>query len=135
MEFRVMLKSYFEQVRCKSDFLTFLTELQRNNVSYYIYFVATGNVKVITTSDNYVSVQSSRGIIKISANASKFLTRVAAKRHFAGRTSYEQYCVELANAGVFKWIVDLNENMRFYWSKDNRLLYCENVLPCEKTIT
>jgi Phage envelope protein len=132
MEFRVMLKSYFEQVRCKSDFLTFLTELQRNNVSYYIYFVATGNVKVITTSDNYVSVEGSRGIIKISANASKFLTRVAAKRHFAGRTSYEQYCLELANAGVFKWIVDLNENMRFYWSKDNQLLYCENVLPVPK---
>ncbi|CAH6661205.1 Putative cytoplasmic protein [Pseudocitrobacter vendiensis] len=87
---------------------------------------------MITTSDNYVSVEGGRRIIKISANASKFLTRVAAKRHFAGKTSYEQYCLELANAGVFKWIVDLNENRRFYWSKDNLLLYCENVLPCEE---
>lgn len=134
MEFRVMLKSYFEQVRCKSDFLTFLTELQRNNVSYYIYFVATGNVKVITTSDNYVAVESNRGLIKISASSSKFLTRIAAKRHFSGRTSYEEYCLELANAGVFKWIVDLNENMRFYWSQDNRLLYSENIIPVAKTM-
>ena len=47
MEFSEMLCGLFEQVRCKSDFLQFLTELKQNNISYYIYFVATGNVKIV----------------------------------------------------------------------------------------
>lgn len=50
MEFSEMLCDLFEQVRCKSDFLQFLTELKQNNISYYIYFVATGNVKIVTTT-------------------------------------------------------------------------------------
>ncbi|WP_410779698.1 DUF1398 family protein [Klebsiella aerogenes] len=37
-------------------------------------------------------------------------------------------CAELANAGVFKWVVDLNEKTRHYWSKDNTLLHMENMI-------
>ncbi|ECR0313186.1 DUF1398 domain-containing protein, partial [Salmonella enterica] len=37
--------------------------------------------------------------------------------------SYEKYCTDLATAGVFKWIVELNQKTRQYWSKDNQLLY------------
>lgn len=28
----------------------------------------------------------------------------------------------------FKWIVELNQKTRQYWSKDNQLLYIENVV-------
>ncbi|EHZ9428784.1 DUF1398 family protein, partial [Salmonella enterica] len=41
---------------------------------------------------------------------------------------YEKYCTDLATAGVFKWIVELNQKTRQYWSKDNKLLYIENVV-------
>ncbi|MBL3012810.1 DUF1398 domain-containing protein, partial [Klebsiella pneumoniae] len=30
---------------------------------------------------------------------------------------------------VFKWIVDLEEETRHYWSKDNTLLYKECLMP------
>ena len=128
MEFNEMLSGVFEQVRNKPDFLKFLTELKQNNISYYIYFVATGNVKVVTSSDSYISMKSDRGLIKINSEASGCLTRIAAKRHFTHVTAFDQYCRELARAGVFKWVVDVNEVNRYYWSKDNQLLHMENII-------
>lgn len=128
MEFNEMLSGVFEQVRNKPDFLKFLTELKQNNISYYIYFVATGNVKVVTSSDSYISMKSDRGLIKINSEASGCLTRIAAKRHFTHVTTFDQYCRELARAGVFKWVVDVNEVNRYYWSKDNQLLHTENII-------
>ena len=128
MEFNEMLSGFFEQVRCKSDFLQFLTELKQNDISYYIYFVATGNVQIVTTSDTYLSLKSERRLIKVNQIASDSLTRIAAKRHFTGVTLFDQYCLELARAGVFKWVVDVNEINRRYWSKDNRLLHAENII-------
>ncbi|MFV0263931.1 MAG: DUF1398 family protein [Kluyvera sp.] len=128
MEFSEMLCDLFEQVRCKSDFLQFLTELKQNNISYYIYFVATGNVKIVTTTDSYVSMKSHRSLIKVSAGGSTCLTKIAARRHFSGITSFDQYCRELARAGVFKWVVDVGEVNRYYWSKDNQLLHAENII-------
>lgn len=131
MEFNEMLSGLFEQVRCKSDFFQFLSELKQNDVSYYIYFVATGNVQIVTTMDTYISLKSDRGLIKVNQIASDALTRIAAKRHFSGVTFFDQYCRELAGAGVFKWVVDVNEVNRRYWSKDNRLLHAENFISPE----
>lgn len=128
MEFSEMLCGFFEQVRTEADFLQFLTNLKQNNISYYIYFVATGNVKIVTTADSYVSMKSHRSLIKISAGGSTCLTKIAAKRHFSRMTNFDQYCRELARAGVFKWVVDVNEASRHYWSKDNQLLHTENII-------
>lgn len=33
----------------------------------------------------------------------------------------------LANAGVFRWVTDVNDNKRRYYSIDNTLLYIEDV--------
>ncbi|MEA7614596.1 DUF1398 family protein, partial [Salmonella enterica subsp. enterica serovar Anatum] len=39
---------FFERVRKDANFNAFLIDLEYNNIAYYIYFVATGNVKIIT---------------------------------------------------------------------------------------
>ena len=66
---------------------------------------------------------------RVRAEASHCLTRAAVIRHFARAINFEQYCRDLASAGVFKWIVDLEEETRHYWSKDNTLLYKECLMP------
>jgi Phage envelope protein len=63
----------------------------------------------------------------VNTQACPELTQKAAKRIFSGKSSYEQFYNELAQAGVFKWVVDLNNQTRFYWSKDNQLLHSENI--------
>jgi uncharacterized protein YbcV (DUF1398 family) len=130
MELLDLLSVYFERVRTDADFISFTEELIANHVSYYIYFVATGNVKFVMSSDAFISMKSNRKLLRVNSLASSTQTKEAARRHFSGMTSYDVYCTELAKAGVFKWVVDLNEKSRHYWSKDNKLLHIENtILP------
>ena len=129
MELLVRLGHFFEQARSDADYATFANELRRHQVSYYIYFVSTGNMNFVMANDEVVSVKSARGLLRVRAEASHCLTRAAVIRHFARAINFEQYCRDLASAGVFKWIVDLEEETRHYWSKDNTLLYKECLMP------
>ena len=128
MELLDLLRTIFERVRTDADFISFTEVLLENNVSYYIYFVATGNVNFVMSSDTFVYLKSNRKLLRVNSQSCRALTRDAARRHFSGITTFDNYCAELANAGVFKWVVDLNEKTRHYWSKDNTLLHMENMI-------
>jgi uncharacterized protein YbcV (DUF1398 family) len=128
MEFVDMLNMLIEQVRDDLDFTSFLTNLRNNNIIYYIHFISTGNVRFITSTDAIISIKSKRKIIRVNSSSSTEKTKNTARLHFSGQLSYEQYCTALADAGVFKWSVDLTEEHRSYWSKDNVLLHTEKVI-------
>lgn len=127
MELHDEISGFFALVRDNLDFVALTASLQRNNISHYIYFVATGNIKLITHTDSYISLKCHRPLVKVNTQACPELTQKAANRIFSGKSSYEQFYKELAQAGVFKWVVDLNNQTRFYWSKDNQLLHSENI--------
>lgn len=129
MELLARLGHFFEQVRADADFTTFASELRRHQVSNYIYFVSTGNMNFVMANDEVISIKSARGLLRVRSAPSHRLTSAAVIRHFAGAINFEQYCKDLASAGVFKWIVDLEEETRHYWSKDNTLLYKESLMP------
>ncbi len=61
MELLVRLGHFFEQARSDADYATFANELRRHQVSYYIYFVSTGNMNFVMANDEVVSVKSARG--------------------------------------------------------------------------
>lgn len=83
MELLVRLGHFFEQARSDADYATFANELRRHQVSYYIYFVSTGNMNFVMANDEVVSVKSARGLLRVRAEASHCLTRAAVIRHFA----------------------------------------------------
>ncbi|MFY2735936.1 DUF1398 family protein [Pseudocitrobacter faecalis] len=134
MELHDEISGFFAQVRDNLDFVALTAALQRNNISHYIYFVATGNIKLITHADSYISLRCHRRLVKVNSRSCPELTRLAANRIFSGKSNYEQFYNELAQAGVFKWVVDLNNQTRFYWSKDNTLLHSENIITPIKEI-
>ncbi|WP_226632614.1 DUF1398 family protein, partial [Klebsiella quasipneumoniae] len=98
-------------------------------VSCYIYFVSTGNMNFVMANDKVITIKSARSLLRVRSAPNQQLTSAAVIRHFAGAINFEQYCKDLASAGVFKWSVDLDEETRHYWSKDNRLLYKESLIP------
>ena len=103
MELLARLGHFFEQVRADADFTTFASELRRHQVSYYIYFVSTGNMNFVMANDEVISIKSARGLLRVRSAPSHRLTSAAVIRHFAGAINFEQYCKDLASAGVFKW--------------------------------
>lgn len=57
MELLARLGHFFEQVRADADFTTFASELRRHQVSYYIYFVSTGNMNFVMANDEVISIK------------------------------------------------------------------------------
>lgn len=58
MELLARLGHFFEQVRADADFTTFASELRRHQVSYYIYFVSTGNMNFVMANDEAISIKA-----------------------------------------------------------------------------
>jgi uncharacterized protein YbcV (DUF1398 family) len=92
--------SFFEQVRADADFATFANELRRHQVSYYIYFVSTGNMNFVMANDEVISIKSARGLLRVRSAPSHRLTSAAVIRHFAGAINFEQYCGSRQRRGV-----------------------------------
>jgi hypothetical protein len=59
------LGHFFEQARSDADFATFANELRRHQVSYYIYFVSTGNMNFVMANDEVISIKSARGLLRV----------------------------------------------------------------------
>lgn len=129
MRIKTRVSSLFEQVRKDLDFSQFLSGLRENGIAYYIYYLSTGNVKGITTADGIISMQSDRPLLRVSSATDITLIRKAGVKYFSGITTFEKYCYELACAGVFKWVADVEENKRCYWSTANILLHEEKIHP------
>ncbi len=84
MELQLMLNHFFERVRKDANFNAFLIDLEYNNIAYYIYFVATGNVKIITHAGHFISIKSNRKLIKVNSTPNTQLIKLTSDKHFSG---------------------------------------------------
>ncbi|HAT1613320.1 TPA: DUF1398 domain-containing protein [Raoultella planticola] len=128
------LSQIFERVRGDLDFALFLSALQHNNVAYYIYYLPTGNIQFVTNTDAVISMKSNRDLLVVNTKTHLAKIKLAAKKHFAGESGYDEFCIALAEAGVFKWVTDLHDKKRRYWSVDNVLLYVDDITCPENTL-
>lgn len=117
----------FEQTRRDFNFPFFINALKTSNIVYYVCFVATNNIQMVTMDNDFISLKSDWHLIKVNDMADKNLTRATTVNYFSGNITYAQFRREMAKAGVFKWAVDLKRSTRLYWSRDNELLYDENI--------
>ncbi len=101
MELQLMLSHFFERVRKDANFNAFLIDLEYNNIAYYIYFVATGNIKIITHAGHFISINSTRKLIKVNSTTNTELIKLTSAKHFSGSIPMKKYCNDLATAGVF----------------------------------
>ncbi len=82
MELQLMLNHFFERVRKDANFNAFLIDLEYNNIAYYIYFVATGNVKIITHAGHFISIKSNRKLIKVNSTPNTQLIKLTSAKFF-----------------------------------------------------
>ena len=127
MEQANIFQEIFEHVRSNLYFPWFYSELKRHNIAHYIYYLATDNIRLITHDDNVLLVRGSRGLVKVSTSKKPELIKEAARNLISGKSTFHQYRLTLAKAGVYRWITDIVKNIRFYYSFDHDLLYMEDV--------
>nr|DAM05521.1 MAG TPA: envelope protein [Caudoviricetes sp.] len=122
-----IFKQIFDKVRNNLNYHWFYSELKRQNVSHYIYYLATENIHLVLENDNTVLIKGQGKVVNVRFSKNKCLIEATLKGFKSGELSFYEYRKNLATAGVFRWITNIHENKRYYYTFDNSLLFTENI--------
>lgn len=122
-----IFKPIFKQVLIDSDSHRFYSELRRRKVSRFVYYLATDNIRIILKNDNVVLIKGLENIINVRFAKNKNLIESSSRQFKSRGVTFEQHRENLARAGVFRWVTQLDENKRDYYSFDNVLLFSEDI--------
>ncbi|WGJ34518.1 DUF1398 domain-containing protein [Escherichia coli] len=122
-----IFKQIFDKVRNNLNYHWFYSELKRHNVSHYIYYLATENIHLVLENDNTVLIKGLKKVVNVKFSRNTHLIETSYDRLKSREITFQQYRKNLATAGVFRWITNIHENKRYYYTFDNSLLFTENI--------
>ncbi|WGJ42949.1 DUF1398 domain-containing protein [Escherichia coli] len=122
-----IFKQIFDKVRNNLNYHWFYSELKRHNVSHYIYYLATENIHLVLENDNTVLIKGLKKVVNVKFSRNTHLIETSYDRLKSREITFQEYRKNLATAGVFRWITNIHENKRYYYTFDNSLLFTENI--------
>ena len=105
----------------------FYSELKRHNVSHYIYYLATDNIHIVLENDNTVLIKGLKKVVNVKFSRNTHLIETSYDRLKSREITFQQYRENLAKAGVFRWVTNIHEHKRYYYTFDNSLLFTESI--------
>lgn len=123
----VIFKQIFDKVRNDLNYQWFYSELKRHNVSHYIYYLATENVHIVLKNDNTVLLKGLKNIVSVKFSKDRHLIETTSNKLKSREITFQEYRRNLAKAGVFRWVTNIHEQKRYYYTFDNSLLFTENI--------
>ncbi len=122
-----MFRQILGQVRKDLNYHRFYSELKRHNVSHYIYYLATDNIHIVLKNEDTVLIKGLKKVVNVNFSKNKALIETTSNRLNSREITFQEYRENLAKAGVFRWVTNIHENKRYYYSFDNSLLFSENI--------
>ena len=121
-----IFKEIFDQVRKDLDCELFYSELKRR-VSLYLY-LATDNIHIVLENDNTVLIKKDlKKVVNVKFSENTHLIETSYDRLKSREITFQQYRKNLAKAGVFRWVTNIHEHKRYYYTFDNSLLFTESI--------
>ncbi|EFC6976693.1 DUF1398 domain-containing protein [Escherichia coli] len=122
-----IFKEIFDQVRKDLNCELFYSELKRHNISLYIYYLVTDNIHIVLENDNIVLVKGLKKVVNVKFSRNKHLIETSYNKLKSKEITFQQYRENLAKAGVFRWVTNIQEHQRYYYAFDNSLLFTESI--------
>ncbi|WP_336513830.1 DUF1398 domain-containing protein [Pollutibacter soli] len=116
-----------QKVKSGADFPVYINSLKTLGVSWYQTWVFDGHTDFNGGSTERISSKSKYANLTIaeSCNAAQF--EIDLQTHQKGGTDYPTFCRQSADAGIEKWIVDLNAMTCTYFDKKGNTVLTENI--------
>ena len=111
-----IFKEISDQVRKDLDCELFYSELKRHNVSHYIYYLATDNIHIVLENDNTVLIKGLKKVVNVKFSRNTHLIETSYDRLKSREITFQQYRENLAKAGVFRWVTNIHEHKRYYYT-------------------
>ena len=120
-----IFKEIFDQVRKDLDCELFYSELKRHNVSHYIYYLATDNIHIVLENDNTVLIKGLKKVVNVKFSRNTHLIETSYDRLNQEKSHFSN--MKIYKAGVFRWVTNIHEHKRYYYTFDNSLLFTESI--------
>lgn len=109
------------------DFPKLIKEFQRMGMVKNSFNLQNGVVAYEHQEGEQIIVQSAAVDVPIPAVSSSTTALDVLKRHQAGETDFLTFCREIAGAGVYKWVSDMEKMTCSYYNLHNDAVVVENI--------
>ena len=121
-----IFKEIFDQVRKDLDCELFYSELNVTTSQEYIYYLATDNIHIVLENDNTVLIKGLKKVVNVKFSRNTHLIETSYDRLKSREITF-RIQGNLAKAGVFRWVTNIHEHKRYYYTFDNSLLFTESI--------
>jgi uncharacterized protein YbcV (DUF1398 family) len=122
------IKAAHAKVKSGADFPSYIQELIALGLIQYTQFVSDGHT-VYIGKDNYkIQSDAKYPAFTISEKANAEKLKQDLKIHQQGGTNYLTFCEQAADAGVEKWVVDMDKMTCTYYDKAGTNMLAE-IIP------
>ena len=78
-------------------------------------------------NDNTVLIKGLKKVVNGKFSRNTHLIETSYDRLKSREITFQQYRENLAKAGVFRWVTNIHEHKRYYYTFDNSLLFTESI--------
>ena len=78
-------------------------------------------------NDNTVLIKGLKKVVNVKFSRNTHLIETSYDRLKSEEITFQQYRENLAKAGVFRWVTNIHEHKRYYYTFDNSLLFTESI--------
>ena len=87
------------------------------------YYLATDNIHIVLENDNTVLIKGLKKVVNVKFSKNTHLIETSYDEVEIREITFQQYRENLAKAGVFRWVTNIHEHKRYYYTFDNSLLF------------
>lgn len=121
------IKAAHSKVKSGADFPQYIKDIAALGVMSYSTFVTDGH-SIFCGKDDYMAQSPAKYEPLAIADASdKEALSNALKVHQAGKTDYQTFCNEAAQAGIEKWVTDIENMTCTYYDIEGTALIVEEI--------
>ena len=99
---------------------------KRHNVSHYIYYLATDNIHIVLENDNTVLIKGLKKVVNVKFSRNTHLIETSYDR-LKSRKSHFSNTGKILLKQSFRWVTNIHEHKRYYYTFDNSLLFTESI--------
>ncbi len=117
------IKAAHSKVKSGADFPNYVQEMKSLGVLFYEHFVSDGHIQYHGSNNFIISADAKWMPVEVAKTSYKETLKHSLLIHQQGQTDYLTFCKQAAEAGVEKWIVNMqNMTCNYYDNLGNKML-------------
>lgn len=121
------IKQAHSKVKSGADFPKYIQDMKQLGVQTYEHFVTDGHIQYKGLDAFTLSADAKWATQNIAEQGNTAQLQHSLKIHQQGQTDYPTFCIQAAESGVEKWIVNMNAMTCTYFDKAGKNMLTENI--------